>query len=515
MYKTGDLVRYLDDGRIDYIGREDEQVQIRGYRIELGEVEAVLEQHPAVAQAVVVAQGGGDESGLVAYVVARTAEVIPEDELWRHLEQTLPRHMQPMAIAQLAAMPQLATGKPDRRNLPSIEPGRGRGAAGYHPPRRIAEQQLVRIWEELLEPRPIGVKDNFFHLGGHSLLAAQLVHRIEQVFGRKLALSTLFAGPTVEQIVAALDANEKGVADRTRVLAVQTEGIRRPFFFLHGDWTGGAFYCFALSRACGSEQPFYVFETYRFSSSEGAPTLVEMARAHIGAMRSVQALGPYRLGGFCNGGLLAYEMARQLEADGEQVELLALINPSEPVQRSLLATVCGGLNRFMGRDRSGQPDLYLRVRHALRHLYRTLRPPGSRVLDFSKLVVIDPRLEGMVPPPEALYHDYVGVFSWAAAGYRTGIYGGKITFFWARDETEIAQTWRPVTENKRPRAVEEHLVAGTHMSCITDGIDEVAESLRASLSRLEPPADSPSTVSDEVGKSTSDLRERDRRTALK
>ena len=238
LYRTGDLVRYLGDGRIEYIGREDEQIKIRGYRIELGEVETTLGQHPAVDEAVVVAHGDSGDKRLVAYVVARTAEPLQE-ELWRYLEERLPRYMQPTAIVQLEEMPRLAMGKPDRRRLPEVERTKRREEAPYVAPRLLAQQQLVQIWEELLEPRPIGIRDNFFHLGGHSLLAAQLVYRIEQAFGKRLELSTLFAKPTVEQLVQALEQGEKEGKGQARVLAVQAEGSRRPFFFCTGTGREG------------------------------------------------------------------------------------------------------------------------------------------------------------------------------------------------------------------------------------------------------------------------------------
>ncbi len=431
-----------------------------------------------------LARGDGAGKELLAYVVSRTAEPLQE-ELRRYLAEKLPRHMQPGAIAQLGQLPRLATGKPDRRRLPEVGRASRGGEAAYLAPRLMLEQQLVQIWEELLEPRPIGIRDNFFHLGGHSLLAAQLVDRIERACGKRLALSTLFAKPTVEQLAGALQQSEEGGEATARVLPVQAEGSRRPFFFLHGDWTGGAFYCFALARACGPDQPFYALEPYAFSGHEGAPTLEEIARAHIGAMRSVQPHGPYRLGGFCNGGLLAYEMAVQLENDGEQVEFLGLINPSEPVQFSLVRAVCGRARRGRRAGRTNRADLYLRARHAQRHVYRRLRPRGIRVRDFGQLLAIEPRLQAMSPPREALYRDYVGVLSWAAAGYKAGIYRGKITFYWAREEPGIPRTWQPVIRRKKPAGTEEHMVAGTHMSCVTDHVQGMAAILSECLAGVE------------------------------
>ena len=484
LYRTGDLVRYLEDGRIEYIGRQDDQVQVRGYRVELGEVEAALGQHPAVDEAVVVARGDAGDVHLAAYVVSQESQPLDEAELFRYLTRNLPRHMQPTTISLLEAIPRLPSGKPDRRKLPESEEEWRCGEVPYLAPRLLAEEQLVRIWEELLEPRPIGIRDNFFHLGGHSLLAAQLVYRIEQTLGTKVALSTLFANPTIEQLTEALRGNS-GVEGDGKVLPVQVDGTRRPFFFLHGDWTGGAFYCFTLARACGMDQPFYVLEPCTFSSDRGIPTLEAIVRAHVESLREVQPVGPYRLGGFCNGGLLAYEMARQLEAQGEEVEFLVLVNPSRPNQTSLLWAACNGVGTIgrAGKDRSA--DLYLRTRHALRHIYRHLRPNGSRVEDFEKLLAIEPQLAAMLPAWDALYQDYVGVFDLVAAAYRTGVYRGKITFLWAREESKLPQTWQPVVKQKLPLDIEELSVDGTHMSCITDGIDVLAEILSGCLSRLE------------------------------
>jgi len=267
------------------------------------------------------------------------------------------------------------------------------------------------------------------------------------------------------------------------VLPVQASGNRAPFFFLHGDWTGGAFYCFALARACGPQQPFYVLEPQVFSESDGAPSLEEVARAHIEAMRRVRPRGPYRLGGYCNGGLLAYEMARQLEQAGEQVEFLGLIDASPPVQSSLMRAVCQRINRVRRLNAERQADLFLRARHAQRHIYRRLRPAGSRVRDFGQLLAIEPRLATMFPPRQALYKDYIGVLTWAATGYRAGRYGGRISFYWAREERGISRTWRPVIGRMDPADAEEHAVAGTHLSCITGHLQETAAVLGESLSR--------------------------------
>ena len=483
LYRTGDLARQLPDGRFEYVGRQDHQVKIRGYRIELGEVESALVEHPAVDEAVAVTQGEGADKELIAYVVGQGAEPLAE-KLRGYLGQRLPRFMQPAVIVELDQLPRLASGKPDRRGLPPVSRAERRRQGEYLPPRLLLEQQLVQIWEDLLAVRPVGIRDNFFDLGGHSLLAAQLVGRIEQACGQRLRLSTLFASPTIELLAEELQAGAARPEGRAKVLPVQTAGSKTPYFFLHGDWTGGAFYCFALARACGPEQPFYVLEPYIFSEREGAQSLESLAAAHIEAMRSVQPTGPYRIGGFCNGGLLAYEMALQLRSQEEAVEFLGLVTPSEPVQFSALRAACALYNKVSRKGGNTLADLYLRVRHAQRHLYRLLRPGGRRVEDFGKLLVIEPRLKKMFPPRDALYRDYVGVFNWLVPDYRPGIYDDKITFYWAREEPAIARSWKPVIDRMSRSSAEQHIVEGELMSSVTEHADGLAEVMSECLRRV-------------------------------
>ncbi len=485
LYRTGDLARQLPDGRFEYVGRQDDQVKIRGYRIELGEVEAALMEHPGVAEAVVVAQGEDARKELVAYIAGRGPE-LSQDRLRSHLDLKLPRYLQPAVIVQMDRLPRLPSGKADRRSLPPVGPGERRGRTEYQPARQLLQEQLVKIWEELLGLSPVGITDNFFDLGGHSLLAAQLAGRIEQLTGQRLRLSVLFEQPTIGQLADVLQDGSARTTAGATVVPVQAGSTGTPFFFLHGDWTGGAFYCFALAHAIGPGQPFYALETYRFTAAEQPATLEEVARAHIEAMRTVQPAGPYKIGGFCNGGLLAYEMARQLQADGQQIEFLGLVNPSAPVQFMPLRTLCAGLSAIFGVDAAKRADLYLRARHARRHVYRRLRPTGPRAApDFGKLLEIEPRLRRMFPPRDALYNEYVGVFDWIVTGYRPGPYDGRITVCWSREDPSIARSWRPFLRRSKPSDIDEHLVPGDLMSTVTEHAAQLGEIFARSLSRAE------------------------------
>jgi surfactin family lipopeptide synthetase A len=209
LYKTGDLSRYLPDGNIEFLGRIDHQVKIRGFRIELGEIETILRQHPQVREAVVVAREDtpGDKR-LVAYAIPTQGQRPANKNLRSFLKEKLPEHIIPSSLVLLDTLPLTSNGKIDRRALPAPQSARSTEEETSVAPTLPVHYQLVKIWEELLDARSIGIGDNFFYLGGHSLLAARLVVQIEQVFGKKIPLATLFAGPTIEHLASALQGQE-------------------------------------------------------------------------------------------------------------------------------------------------------------------------------------------------------------------------------------------------------------------------------------------------------------------
>ncbi|MFC0106253.1 amino acid adenylation domain-containing protein [Kibdelosporangium aridum] len=198
LYRTGDRVRYLADGNLEYLGRMDDQVKIRGFRIELGEIESALSRHPQVAEAAVVARQDGDIRRLVAYVVT-TAQV---SELRAYLKQSLPDYMTPALFVELAALPLTPNGKVDRKALP--EPGRAETGVTKVLPRDQVEQTLAEIWGAVLGLDEIGVHDNFFDLGGDSILSIRVVSRIRSALGADLTPRALFTTPTIEGLAAAL-----------------------------------------------------------------------------------------------------------------------------------------------------------------------------------------------------------------------------------------------------------------------------------------------------------------------
>jgi amino acid adenylation domain-containing protein/non-ribosomal peptide synthase protein (TIGR01720 family) len=205
-YKTGDIARFLADGRIEFLGRKDQQVKIRGFRIELGEIEAVLAQHPAVRENVVV--GREEVPGnkrLVAYLVPRPERTLTIQEVRDHLKTRLPDYMVPTAFVLLQALPLTPSGKVDRRALPALPEGRPEVEDRYVAPHNATEELLVGIWSEVLRVKQVGIHDNFFELGGHSLLATQVVSRIRDHFGVELRLRILFERPTVASLSEMVD----------------------------------------------------------------------------------------------------------------------------------------------------------------------------------------------------------------------------------------------------------------------------------------------------------------------
>jgi acyl carrier protein len=205
LYRTGDVGRWLADGALEYRGRTDHQVKLRGFRIELGEVEAALGQHPAVAEAVVLArQDSPGDARLVAYVVAREGGEASVGALRDHLKAQLPEYMVPSAFVMLEAMPLTPSGKVDRQALPAPEPSRLDWAGAYVAPRGPVEEAVAGIWAEVLGVERVGAHDNFFDLGGHSLLATQVISRIRQAFPVDIPLRRLFEEPTVATLAHAI-----------------------------------------------------------------------------------------------------------------------------------------------------------------------------------------------------------------------------------------------------------------------------------------------------------------------
>jgi hypothetical protein len=207
LYKTGDLARYLADGKIEYLGRLDHQIKIRGFRIELGEIESALSIHPSVRETVVIAHESvtGDKR-LAAYLVLSADADI--SELRNHLRERLPEYMVPSDFVLLDRLPLTPNGKVDRRALPVPERSARDAKESYVAPRTPVEQMLAEIWGEVLRTERIGVHDNFFDAGGHSLLATQILSRVRHAFQVDIAVREFFTEPTIDTLAKTIVQNQ-------------------------------------------------------------------------------------------------------------------------------------------------------------------------------------------------------------------------------------------------------------------------------------------------------------------
>jgi amino acid adenylation domain-containing protein len=333
LYKTGDLARFLPDGNVEYLGRLDNQVKIRGFRVELGEIEEALNQHPGIETSVVIAREDtpGDQR-ITAYVVSRGAAV-DVAELRESLRARLPDYMVPAAFVTLPAIPLSPNGKVDRKALPRPD-FQAAAKSKFVAPGTPTEIALAAVWREVLGLPEVGIDDNFFDLGGHSILAVRITNRINQALDSHLAIPALFQNPTIAKLAAILNREQRDRRDAgpqleprpaSSLITFQARGSRRPLFFMHGDWTGGGFYCGRLSELLGDDQPFYVVPPLRLSRKI---TIEEMAAAHVATIQEHTPHGPYLLGGYCVGAVVTMEIARQLTEKGEKVLPLFLIDPT-------------------------------------------------------------------------------------------------------------------------------------------------------------------------------------------
>jgi len=326
LYLTGDMGVRQPDGCLDVLGRKDHQLKVRGYRVHPGEVELAVAGHPRVREAVVVAGANrAGETNLHAFLVSMDPFDPSTSELRRFLLERLPTYMVPATFTTLKALPVNANGKVDRDALRPPDPTAA--AVAWTPPSNPLEQQLIEIWETVLDIRPIGTRDDFFDLGGDSLLAAAVMAAIQETCGQALSPAALFDAPTVAELAGEILRTDVA-ADPVKTF--RASGDRTPLVFLHGDYNGGGLYCHGLARALDPDRPFYAVHPHGLDRGPIPSTIEAMAADRLSAVRAVRPRGPYVLGGHCNGGLVALEMARLLRAQGERVELVALVDAEAP-----------------------------------------------------------------------------------------------------------------------------------------------------------------------------------------
>ncbi len=462
MYRVMDRVRWRPDGELEYFGRTDFQVKVRGFRIEPGEIEAVLGRHPAVRDVVaVVREDAPGDRRIVAYVTPAGDSPPDAAELRTLAGRHLPEYMVPAAVVVLAGLPLSPGGKVDRRALPAPEWDEG-GGGGYLAPRDTLELALARIWEDVLGVERVGVRDGFFARGGHSLLAVRLMARVERATGVRLPLAALFTASTVEQLAAELRRGDFR-DDGSPLVPIRPGGSRPPLFLVHP--VGGDVLAYAgLARHLDPEQPVYGLRSRGLAAgAEPARTVEEMAVDYLAALREAQPAGPYRLGGWSMGGVVAFEMARRLEADGERVERLVLIDSHVPALHGRgLPRDEAVLVRVFAQDLGLPPE-------------RLPLPDGEAGTDgrtYLRRVLDGARAAGLVPPdldPERVEHLYAVFRANLAAlhDYRPAAWAGAAMLLRAA-EHDPAEAESAGWERLARGGVEVRVVPGSHFTMVRE-----------------------------------------------
>ena len=488
LYKTGDLARYLADGTIEFLGRHDQQVKIRGFRIEPGEIETVLNQHPAVKECVVTAREDipGDKR-LVAYVVTAGDVEIPTAELREHLRQKLPDHMVPSAFVFLTGLPLSPNGKVDRAALPGPGDDRPELDKVFIAPRNEVETRLAQVWEAALNVRPIGVRDNFFDLGGHSLLAVRLFAQIEKLFNRKLPLAILFEAPTIEGLAMVL--REESAPRWSSLVAIQPGGRKQPFFCVHAVG-GNVLEYHDLARHLGPDQPFYALQSHGLDGKQTPLTNIEqMATLYLKELRAVQPHGPYLIGGRSFGGVVAFEMACQLQSAGEEVKLLALLD-TYPLGHYKLLPSDDKRNsrsyRFAKKFESHTRNLgQLRFKRKLEYLWNKLRYVPAKTKGQVWGGVFKLYREGGRPLPRLLRNIEQINFA-AARNYVPKVYPGKVTLFLASADLTAAYDLKEGWEALAGDGLEVHEIEGDHINIIKEPfVGQLAAELTSCLDKAQ------------------------------
>jgi thioesterase domain-containing protein/acyl carrier protein len=487
LYRTGDRVRWRPDGTLEFLGRLDQQVKIRGYRIEPGEIEAVLSRHPAIRDCAVVLRNdmpGGH--ALVAYLSSRQSNgasqpspvsLVPE--LRAYLRQQLPEYMIPSALVVLPALPLSPNGKIDVGALPV--PTNVELRNSLIPASTSAEKALTAVWQELLGVDCVSVDDNFFELGGHSLLAVRLFAEIERIFGRKLPLSTLFQAPTPRKLAEIL-AERLPVQPEHGFVVLRAGGTRPPLFVVHGVY-GHVLEYRDLVNALGPDQPVYGFEAPQGTRGEPVlSTIEQLAARYVQQLRARQPYGPYYLCGYCWAGPLTCEIARQLQASGQEIGLLVLIDSQPPLsrrsqqltqrsRRTVWKIIQRNLRRLDELEPAAIPQ-FLRER-VINLVHRTIGVPAYR---------LSVRLQLPLLP---IFRQMRGALLYAGKASKLQGYYGRVTLIMSRPtHTSRFQDYSAEWARLATDGLEVREVSGEHLTIMQEPyVHGLASELRECLTR--------------------------------
>ena len=491
LYRTGDIVRQLPDGNLAFVDRADFQVKIRGFRIELNGIANCLEKHPLVQQQIVVARKlGSGGKRLVAYVVPTSSE-LKAAELQDFLKETLPSYAIPSTFVFLDKLPTNTHGKVDRNALPEPKIAQ----ENYTKPETALQKQLVGLWETVLSVKKVGIKDNFFELGGNSLKAVHLFSLVEAEFGQKVPLTALVKAPTPAHLASLIEQQEAAgdLSLWKTLVPLQPNGTKPPLFLLHAVGPSILTYQNLLPHLA-EDQPVYALQAQGLDEKQPLLERMEqMATQYIQEIKTLQPQGPYHLVGHSFGGIMAFEMAQQLQRQGEQVGLLGVFDAptpalcycqTPPLTYQLYIHTSNLINA------SGLTQKWNYVARRAKPILQKLFNKGLAKTGFST--------EAAEQPMPEIYRRIEEIDREALKRYAPQPYLGKMTLFRAleKDPRQFYDPhlgWRYLIEGE----LEIHDVPGHHMSLILEPqVAELGRKLQHCLDRAYAEADKPESGSD-------------------
>ncbi|AVI86535.1 amino acid adenylation domain-containing protein [Pseudomonas syringae pv. tomato] len=438
MYMTGDTARYRAHGEIEYLGRNDQQIKLRGFRIELGEIEMQLCAHPQVSQAVVsVNTSDADNPTLTAYLVCNADTQPSVDELRECLARTLPDYMADVCFQFLDHLPLTSNGKVDRRALPQPVSAVRDQAVQLLAPRTALEKSVAAVWKNTLNLEFISLNDNFFHEGGHSLLAMKMIDQVNRELGLAASVRDIFESATLGAFIEKIS---QGIGERGSNRIRLKQGTRRHLFLVHA--VGGVVSPYIkLSQLMPDDVSVHAFQAGGLEhGTDVVDTLEKMAAIYIEQMLEIQPEGPYWLGGWSMGGVIAFEMARQLEALDREVRQLLLIDAPAPGHAAQEQTWPLGAY-LMDMARSLSVDLPL----SASEMNQLIEHPDRDVLAIATMRRIGVIPDSMDDQQVSRRLQIFCTHQQALEAYRpkTGI-NSNLTLLHTEESAELRDKWRPL-----------------------------------------------------------------------
>ena len=487
LYRTGDLGRYRPDGLVEFAGRADQQIKIRGYRVEPGEIEGALTARPGIRECAVVArETAAMEKQLACYLVVHDEDRVNPEDLREYLRTLLPDYLIPAEFIVLQALPLSPNGKVDRRALASGKE-RTLSLKRYAPPRNHAEIVMTKIWSQVLGVEKLGIFDNFFEWGGHSLAATRLIAQLRSALDVDLPLQALFLEPTIAGLAKHLlyDAATRSYQYVSTapcwncLVPAQPRGTRTPFFFVAG-YQSPDDTLLVLSRIIpylDPDQPVFGFRPrWAAGSGQAYATVEEAGREFLAELVAVQPNGPYLLGGYCVGGVIAVEMARQLRLAGQKISLLLLLDTECPSAfRACLADV---------------RILYRRAIHSGDVLWKIIRSNGqfrsTTIRDLIHRKLGGAARDSKKAAPDADNHFYELKLGFRRLAYSHPLraYPGRITLIVNDLQYRLDKYlgWKGVAQG----GLDVHRVPGDHDTMLTQHGKEFVDVLRQCIDQAAP-----------------------------